>query len=432
MGKTIRATRRNRDPDQVVVPTEYARAPTYENPPSATALKLLFEMIAHAGPAIDNPDTWHEMPMAMIRPLRGFRHLTAELLDAHLGELVTYQVRYWIYDTTTQTTDMLRGGVIREGSTRVPGNAGLKPIGAPRSIRWQFGRMFCEIAHTSDFWTMIDRTVIRTFKSRYSIALYQHICARRGLRKRSISLTPEELRAMLGVKPKRLTAFKDLHAQAVKPAVAEIAAHSPFTVTTKLHKRHRAVETVDFTWDDDKLQPSPTVTPTMEATQPPPTPPADAFPATGSIAGTHWAVTARELARNHEPDRLADDYREWHQRDDIPFDKSGTRKRWKSFCREYEKRQSHPRRQPARDHGYDQLPVGAISAFHAFPETGVIRNTAFEALATEYAPNTDPDTIGTAYRDRQQQTGAPLKPRSAAITHEQDFIVFCREWPNPA
>ena len=345
---------------------------------------------------------------------------------------MAYQVRYWIYDITTQTTDMLRGGVIREGSTRVPGNARLKPTSAPRSIRWQFGRLFCEIAHTSDFWTMIDRAVTRTFKSRYSIALYQHICARRGLRKRSISLTPEELRAVLGVKPKRLTAFKDLHAQAIKPAVAEISAHSPFTITTKLHKRHRAVETVDFTWDDDKPRPSRTVTPTMEATLPPPTPPPDAFPATGSIADTHWAATARELARNHEPDRVADDYRNWHERGDIPFDKSGARKRWRSFCQEYEQRQSRPQRLPARDHGYDQLPAGAISPFHAFPETGVIRNTAFEALAAQYAPDADPDTIGTAYRDRQQQTGAPLEPHSAAITHEQDFIAFCRGWPNPA
>ena len=47
------ARRRLHDPDAVIVPTEYAHAPAYRNPPGATALKMLHAMIDYASWRLD-------------------------------------------------------------------------------------------------------------------------------------------------------------------------------------------------------------------------------------------------------------------------------------------------------------------------------------------------------------------------------------------
>ena len=69
MGRTADAADRYASaPNRTAVPTEYARAPTLENPAGATALKILYAMVDHAGPAIGRElNAWHEMPFAPLR-----------------------------------------------------------------------------------------------------------------------------------------------------------------------------------------------------------------------------------------------------------------------------------------------------------------------------------------------------------------------------
>ena len=350
MAKTLnRIQRRRPDKTEAVVPTEYARAPAFRNPPGAVALKLLIEMMHHAGPDMGDPNKWHEFPLADLREIAGVSRLSAQEADRHLSDLVAYQVGYWIYDIQKKTTRVRRGVVVHDAEITFAGKAEPDQPNAPKVVRWLFGHTFCEVAQNSDFWTSIDRSVVRILRSRYAIALYQHLCSLAGLKKPSITLTVDELREILGVAPGRLAAFKDLHGQALKPALREVNAHSRWIVSTTFVKRQRSVVAIKLAW-------------TARA-GPDPLPPAESpaaavtgsFPAAGTIRESAWGAIAHELADGYDVEKVADDYRAWCGSSGIPLDKRGGERRFRSFCAGYAKNQSKPRakRNSQADHGYD-------------------------------------------------------------------------------
>ncbi|MCY4431334.1 MAG: replication initiation protein [Rhodospirillales bacterium] len=348
MGKTLSRIQRLRDRDDgTVVPTEYARAPAYRNPPGAVALKLLIEMMHHAGSDMGDPSKWHELPLAHLRQFAGVSRLSAQEADGHLADLVAYQVGYWIYDIQKKTTRVRRGVVVHDAEITFPGKAEPDEPNAPKVVRWLFGHTFCEVAQNSDFWTSIDRSVVRILRSRYAIALYQHICSLAGLKNPSIRHTVQELREILGVPPGRLTAFKDLNGQALKPALREINAHSRWVVTPTFVKRQRSVVAVELTWT---ARAGPDVPPAIGAGPAPVD--IGSFPTAGGIHDSAWGAIARELAPEYPVDKVADDYRSWCASSGIPLDKRGGERRFRTFCAGYADNQSKPRKQAGREAGY--------------------------------------------------------------------------------
>ena len=352
MGKTLKRIKQQRSrKTESVVPTEYARAPAFRHPPGAVALKLLIEMIHHAGPDMGDPHKWHELPFAQLRQVAGVSRLTAEEADHYLSDLVTYQVGYWIYDINKKATRVRRGVVVHDAEITFAGKTEPEHANAPNVVRWLFGHTFCEVAQSSDFWTSIDRSVVRVLRSRYAIALYQHLCSLAGLKHPSITLTVDELREILGVPPGRLAAFKDLNGQALKPALCEVNAHSRWIVTSTLIKRQRSVVAVELAWT---ARAGPEALPAATADSPAPAV-SDSFPASGTIRDSAWGAIARELANGYDVDKVADDYRAWCGSSGIPLDKRGGERRFRTFCAGYAENQSKPRakRSSQADYGYD-------------------------------------------------------------------------------
>ena len=351
MAKTLnRIKQRGPHNTEAVVPTEYARAPAFRHPPGAVALKLLIEMIHHAGPDMGDPHKWHELPFAALRQVAGVSRLSAQEADKHLADLVTYQVGYWIYDLQKKTTRVRRGVVVHDAEITFAGKTEPDQPNAPKVVRWLFGNTFCEVAQSSDFWTSIDRSVVRILRSRYAIALYQHLCSLAGLKKPSITLTVDELREILGVPPGRLAAFKDLHGQALKPALREVNAHSRWIVSTTFVKRQRSVVAIELAWT---ARAGPEALPVASDSPAPAV--TDSFPASGSIGDSPWGAIARKLAGGHDVEKVADDYRTWCGSSGIPLDKRGGERRFRTFCAGYAENQSRPsaKLSSQADYGYD-------------------------------------------------------------------------------
>ena len=364
MAKTLEAIRRTeRNPDTTAVPTEYARAPTYKNPPGALALKILHAMINHAGVAIDDDTTWHEMSLRdAIREI-AIGHLTTDEADAQLTEITGLQLSYWLYDVRSRETVVSRGVVVQHAEIRLPDEQDRRPV----RIRWRFGSIFAQIARTSDFYTLLENKIIWGLRSRYAIALYQHISALSGQRNRSVTYTIDELRAVLGVLPHRLLAYKDLNTRAIKPAIEQINACTAarWRLTVELHKRRRSVRSVTIAWEprEEETQPelafdapaAPDSDATDTSASGPPPARAPAFPGAGSIKDTAWGEIAVELVQGYDADTVADDYRTWCRSSGIPLDKRGGKRRFRTFCAGYADNQSKPRKKPGKqaDYGYD-------------------------------------------------------------------------------
>ena len=252
---------------------------------------------------------------------------------------------------------------LAERRIRLPDEQDRRPV----RIRWRFGSIFAQIARTSDFYTLLDNKIIWGLRSRYAIALYQHISALSGQRNRSVTYTIDELRAVLGVLPHRLLAYKDLNTRALKPAIEQINACTAarWRLTVELHKRRRSVQSVTIAWEpkEEETQPelafdapaAPDSDATATSASGPPPARAPAFPGAGSIKDTAWGAIAVELVQGYDADTVAEDYRAWCRSSGIPLDKRGGERRFRTFCAGYADNQSKPREKPAKqaDYGYD-------------------------------------------------------------------------------
>ena len=407
---------RQQDRSTTVLPTEYARAPTYRNPPGAAALKILHALIKQAGERIGEPLAWHEMPLRQAVSESKIRHLTAEEADRHLTELKDVQLSYWIFDVRHRKTIVARGGVIDRAEIHIP-----KDRSQPVLIRWVFGSMFVDIARSSNFYTLIDNNAVWSFGSRYTISLFQYISALSGQRKRRARFTIAELRDMLGVSTGRLQRFPDLKARALNRAVSEINAceYSRWTVAAETIRVHRHPVAVEISWQLRQPREGQRL---LDLHDDPET--LAVFPSDGTVRGTAWEPVARKGAPASDPDDVGRDFARWIRKKKGQLAAPNIAKSFRTFASGYESfhRQASG---PAPEQGTDRSPLCS------FPADGRIRGTTFEAIATRHAPTgSDPDSIGEAYARQQSALSPSLLNRPAGVSHEAEFTAFCQEWQN--
>ena len=424
--RTLEAIRRRQnDRANAIVPTEYARAPTYRNPPGATALKILHAMIDHAGASIDDHTTWHEMPLRSVIGVANLRHLSAQDADEHLSELNALQLSYWVFDVQRRKTIVSRGVVVERAEIHIPEDRASEAV----IIRWRFGSIFTEIARSSHFYTLLANNVIWSLRSRYAIALFHHISGLSGQRNRSVRLTIPELRDVLGVVPKKLQSFKDLNARALKPAIDQIndCEYARWTLNATIHKRARKVHAVEIAWTprnaeaqqefvlDDEEQ---VAAATPQPAEPPP------FPADGRIADTAWGQAARAHAPGHDPDRVGHDFSRWIRNKGGRLDAPEITASFETFAKGYDAVQGRNQPAPA---GWDGPAERERSPYSDFPRNGMIRDTVFAGLLATHAPAADQDTIGKGFAERLRRVGVPFETPDA-VSHEEDFASFCQAW----
>jgi plasmid replication initiation protein len=84
---------------------------------------------------------------------------------------------------------------------------------------------------------------MRSFSSKYAFALYEAVARRINLKhKFSEELDVEDMRDLLGVEAGKLGAYRNLRIKAVEPALAEVNAITPYSVTiTPISKGRKVI-----------------------------------------------------------------------------------------------------------------------------------------------------------------------------------------------
>lgn len=101
----------------------------------------------------------------------------------------------------------------------------------------------------STVFAKLELEVLRSFTSKYALALYEAVARRVRLKHVFTERFPlDDFRELLGVEQDKLTTYGNLNQYAIKPAVLEVNALSDFTVTVLPEKTGRRVAGVIIGW----------------------------------------------------------------------------------------------------------------------------------------------------------------------------------------
>jgi len=116
-------------------------------------------------------------------------------------------------------------------------------------LTYSFDKRLIEILKTSTIWGKITLPVLMAFTSKYAVSLYENVSQMTGLElKQSQSFTLDEFRDMLGVQPGRYKTFGELNKHVLQPAVAEVNALAPFSISVLPVKQGKRVMSVRVGW----------------------------------------------------------------------------------------------------------------------------------------------------------------------------------------
>ena len=116
-------------------------------------------------------------------------------------------------------------------------------------LYYTFPNQLIEIIKESEVFGRLKTQVMYCFKSKYSLALYEIMQKRVGLKyKQAEHFTVSELRSLLGVPKDKLTRFPDFNKYALQPALREVNTLSDHTITLAMIKKGRRVDQLMLMW----------------------------------------------------------------------------------------------------------------------------------------------------------------------------------------
>lgn len=239
MGKNGRGNPR------VNVPEEYTKAEwSVEDPPSASALKLLLLVIAACGNDLDGEK---HFPMSLLREVPGLAHKTAAFLEAELRQLMKATVR------TSARLNFLMGNYERTSFGVIVSDAGLLRSGKDGPLEGftvRFGETFKQMVIFGEHFAVLDSVAILAMRSRHSVLLYQYLAfALRARHIRSLELPLEDVRRIFGLQRDEYPLFGRLKEKVLIPACAEISDLTEFKLTATPMLEGRKAIGVSFRWE---------------------------------------------------------------------------------------------------------------------------------------------------------------------------------------
>ena len=170
-----------------------------------------------------------------LRELRGL-HDSNDRLRRSLRTLQTTLVDARMPDGALRTVQML-GGTDISDSDREHG-----------VLKYDFHRKLVPLLRELDIYARMEVKILNAFTSKYGLALYEALAARINLRRTTEELDIRTLRQWFGVENGKLDEWYDLNRKAVKPAVDEVNALSPYEVEIEPIKQGKKVARVRVTW----------------------------------------------------------------------------------------------------------------------------------------------------------------------------------------
>jgi hypothetical protein len=184
------------------------------------------------GERLEDPTADFEIPL---RELRGL-HDSNDRVRASLEKLQTTLIAARMPDGKTRTVQML-GGCDVDDDDRQDGR-----------LKYDFHRKLVPLLRRSEIYARMEMKVLSSFTSKYSLALYEVLALRINLRRSVEEISVQTLRDWFGVEGGRLREWSNLRKFAVEPALSEVNALSPFSVSIEGIKRGKKVERVRVTW----------------------------------------------------------------------------------------------------------------------------------------------------------------------------------------
>jgi len=124
-------------------------------------------------------------------------------------------------------------------------------------VRYSFPKKLAELLKESTIFAKLDLEVMRSFRSKYAFSLYEAIARRIRMKSFTENLTMGELRDILGVEDGKLTVYRNLNLRAIQPALTEVNAITPYTVSIVPQKKGRKVVSFIMGWEvktEEQLQ----------------------------------------------------------------------------------------------------------------------------------------------------------------------------------
>jgi hypothetical protein len=238
MGKNSRSNAR------VNVPDEYAKAEwLVEDPPSASALKLLLLVIAACG---DDLDGEKQFPMSLLREVPGFAYKNAAFLEAELRKLMKATVR------TSARLNFMMGNLHRTSFGVIVADAGLfrtEADGPLEGFSIRLGETFKQMVRFGEHYAVLDSAAVLAMRSRHSVLLYQYLAfVLRARLIRSLELPLEDVRRIFALQQNEYPLFGRLKEKVLIPACAEISDLTEFKVTATPMLQGRKAIGVRFRW----------------------------------------------------------------------------------------------------------------------------------------------------------------------------------------
>ncbi|HJT75738.1 MAG TPA: replication initiation protein [Gemmataceae bacterium] len=116
-------------------------------------------------------------------------------------------------------------------------------------LTYSFDKRLIEALKDSTIWGKIALPVLMAFTSKYTISLYENLAQIASLSKKTYQdYTLDEFRDLLGVSPGRYKAFGELNKHVIKPAIAEVNALAPFSVSLVPVKQGKRVVQIRVGW----------------------------------------------------------------------------------------------------------------------------------------------------------------------------------------
>jgi Initiator Replication protein len=125
-------------------------------------------------------------------------------------------------------------------------------------LTYSFDKRLIEVLKDSTIWGKIALPVLMAFTSKYAVSLYENLAQRVNLSmKQHQEYTLDEFRELMGVPPGRYKSFGELNKHVIKPAIDEVNALAPFSVTVSPRKQGKKVVRIAVVWmskDSDALE----------------------------------------------------------------------------------------------------------------------------------------------------------------------------------
>lgn len=235
MGKTREVMNdRKSDPNKLVTDQKLTNHFEMSNVPGRKAYTLFWKILKQEPDLLDH-DRKYTVTLSDLR--KNQRKEECKRIEKQLKELNKTEIHFvdaenqkkvWGHLVDTAIADYSREGLL--------------------TITLKLSYAFRIYMKQSEIFSILDRTVIDQFSSRYGVYLYQRLAGMQGLKTNKKTWTPDRLRKVLCVPDKSLKRGCDLIEKALEPAIADINEHAPFTVSYTTAKASRRIDEVTIIW----------------------------------------------------------------------------------------------------------------------------------------------------------------------------------------